>query len=118
MFSTYTRHWMVGFGLGAIALVTGASAAGLVNYAHRAPAAATVTAPQFPVVSGDLGEVIVHAPGDLGEVVVHAPADLGEVLVLATRVDAPARYLAEVTVSAPRFAPSIDTGASALVAAQ
>jgi len=116
MFSTHTRHFIVGFGLGAIALVTGASAASFVTHAHRAPAAATT--PALPVVSGDLGEVIVTAPGDLGEVIVRAPADLGEVLVEATRITTPERTLAEVVVTAPRFEPGVGSGGATLVAAQ
>ena len=121
MFSTHTRHFIVAFGLGAVALVTGASAASLVNHTrHAAPAA--VTAPAMPFVSGDLGEVVVHPPRDLGEVVVRAPADLGEVLVQATRIHAPDAYLAEVVVSARRVDASFLQGASTamgtMVAAQ
>jgi hypothetical protein len=118
MFSTTTRHRMVAFGLGAIALVTGASAAGLVN--HTRHGATAVAAPAMPFVSGDLGEVIVHAPGELGEIIVRAPADLGEVLVQATRITAPDRYLAEVVVTAPRFeySPPAAEATATLVAAQ
>ena len=119
MFTTHTRHSLVAFGLGAIALVTGASAAGLVN--HGRPAARTQLSAPMPFVSGDLGEVIVTAPGDLGEVIVRAPADLGEVLVRATRINPPEQLLASVTVTAPRFvradAPAVE-GSATLVAAQ
>jgi hypothetical protein len=110
---------MVAFGLGAIALVTGASAASLVNHTRHG-AAAAVSTPAMPFVSGDLGEVIVHPAGDLGEIIVRAPADLGEVLVQSTRLGASDRYLAEVVVTAPRFesAQPATGSTSTLVAAQ
>lgn len=118
MLNTSTRHFVVAFGLGAIALVTGASAAGFVNHTrHTAP----VAAPAMPFVSGDLGEVIVHPVADLGEVIVRAPADLGEVLVQATRIGPADRYLANVVVSAPRFVRSAEpttASTATLVAAQ
>ena len=119
MFTTHTRHFLVAFSLGAIALVTGASAAGIVN--HGRPVARTQLSAPTPFVSGDLGEVIVTAPGDLGEVIVRAPADLGEVLVQATRINPPERLLADVTVTAPRFvreAVSAGGDGSSLVGAQ
>jgi hypothetical protein len=118
MFTTHTRHFLVAFGLGAVALVTGASAAGLVN--HGRPAAHTQVSAPAPFVSGDLGEVIVTAPGDLGEVIVRAPADLGEVLVKATRINPPERLLADVTVTAPRFVRESVTagGGATMVVAQ
>jgi len=91
------RHTAVALGLVAVAAVTGASAASFVR--HNAPAVRTET---LPVPSGDLGEIIVHAPHDLGEVVVHAPHDLGEVLVIVHREPAEGAYLAHVVVTVPR----------------
>ena len=96
MFSTTKRHLVVALGLIAVAGVTGASAAGYVTHTRHAVETSA------PVVSGDLGEVVVHAPGELGEVVVFAPHDLGNVLVEARRSTAGAPYLAEVLVTAPR----------------
>jgi len=119
MLNTSTRHWMVAFGLGAIALVTGASAASVVSHARHTNAVST---PALPFVSGDLGEVIVHPVADLGEVIVRAPADLGDVLVEARRFNATDGYLAQVVVSAPRFVRSNvepeSASTAALVAAQ
>jgi len=97
MYTNKIRHIAVALGLVAVAVVTGASAAG---FAHRAaPAARGET---LPVPAGDLGEVIVHAPHDLGEVIVHAPHDLGEVLVVVPRTPVSGTYLAEVVVTVPR----------------
>jgi hypothetical protein len=111
MFTSTKRHWAVALGLAAFIAVTGASAAGYVNHARHATA---VTAPAaMPVVSGDLGEVIVYPPHDLGEVTVHAPQDLGEVLVEARRPVAAGAFLAEVVVTAPR-----EDRAATLVAAR
>ena len=101
MFTSTKRHWAVAMGLAAFVAVTGASAAGFVTHArHATPAQAAPAA--MPVVSGDLGEVIVVAPQDLGEVIVHAPQDLGEVLVEARRPVAAGAYLAQVIVTAAR----------------
>ena len=96
MFSTTMRHLVVAVALVAVAGVTGASAAGYVKHTRHTVETAA------PVVSGDLGEVVVHAPSDLGEVTVYAPHDLGNVLVEARRSTAGAPYLAEVLVTAPR----------------
>jgi hypothetical protein len=101
MFTSTKRHWAVALGLAAFVAVTGASAAGYVTHTrHATPAQAAPAA--MPVVSGDLGEVIVYPPHDLGEVIVHAPQDLGEVLVEARRPVAAGAFLAEVVVTAPR----------------
>jgi hypothetical protein len=97
MYTNKIRHIAVALGLVAVAAVTGASAAGFAR--HNAPTVRTET---LPVPSGDLGEVIVHAPHDLGEVVVHAPHDLGEVLVTVHREPVAGSYLAEVIVTVPR----------------
>ena len=106
MFSTTMRHLVVAVALVAVAGVTGASAAGYVHTRHTLETAA-------PVVSGDLGEVVVHAPSDLGEVIVYAPHDLGNVLVEARRSTAGAPYLAEILVTAPRDDRPIVTPATA-----
>jgi len=101
------RHIAVALGLVAVAVVTGASAAGFAH--HAAPTARTET---LPVPSGDLGEVIVHAPHDLGEVIVHAPHDLGEVLVVVPREPVAGAYLAEVIVTVPREGVAVYTHAT------
>ena len=98
------RHLAVALGLVAVAAVTGASAAGFAR--HNAPTARTET---LPVPSGDLGEVIVHAPHDLGEVIVHAPHDLGEVLVIVHREPVEGAYLAHVVVTVPREGSTVYT---------
>ena len=109
MNNSTVRHWVVALGLVAVAGITGASAAGFVTHArHGAPVAA-------PVVSGDLGEVVIVAPADLGEVVVHAPHDLGDVMVEARRTGPAPAYLAEVVVTAPR---DVLASAATLVAAR
>ena len=113
MFNTTMRHLVVALGLVAVAGVTGASAAGYVKHTRQA---LETSAPV--VVSGDLGEVVIHAPGDLGEVVVFAPHDLGNVLVEAPRSAAGAPYLAEVLVTAPRNDARSATASGALVAAR
>ncbi len=120
MFNSTKRHSVVGLALVAFAGVTAASAAGYVSHSsHKAPASQTTAA---PVVSGDLGEVVITAPGELGEVVVFAPHDLGNVLVEARRTGAAPAMLAEVIVTAPRddravFAPEAIANAT-LVAAR
>ena len=115
MFTSTKRHWAVALGLAAFVAVTGASAAGFVTHArHAAPAAPTA----MPVVSGDLGEVVVYPPHDLGEVTVHAPQDLGEVLVEARRPLASGAFLAEVVVTAPRDEHAEFGSAATLVAAR
>ena len=96
MFTNKIRHIAVALGLTAVAAMTAASAAGFAHHAR---------APQnepLPVPSGDLGEVIVHAPHDLPDVIVHAPHDLGEVLVTVQRTPVEGAYLAEVVVTVPR----------------
>lgn len=117
MFTTTMRHLVVAVGLVAVAGVTGASAAGYVKHTRT-----SVEAPAPVVVSGDLGEVVVHAPNDLGEVIVYAPHDLGNVLVEARRSTAGAPYLAEVVVTASRDEAPVVTSATsatrALVAAR
>ena len=112
MFTNKIRHWAVALGLVAVAVagVTGASAAGFV---HHAPAARTEA---LPVPSGDLGEVIVHAPHDLGEVIVHAPRDLGEVLVTVHREPVEGAYLAHVIVTVPRESDALYTHATEVAA--
>ncbi len=80
------RHIAVALGLVAVAVVTGASAAG---FAHRAAPATR-------------GETLPVPAGDLGEVIVHAPHDLGEVLVIVPRTPLSGAYLAEVVVTVPR----------------
>lgn len=107
MFTNKIRHWAVALGLVAVAAVTAASAAG---FAHRA--ATPSRTESLPLPSGDLGEVIVHAPHDLGEVVVHAPHDLGEVLVTVHREPAEGAYLAHVVVTVPRESDAIYTHAT------
>jgi hypothetical protein len=97
MYTNKIRHIAVALGLVAVAVVTGASAAGFAR--HNAAAVRTET---LPVPSGDLGEVVVHAPHDLGEVIVHAPHDLGEVLVIVHPEPVDGAYLAEVVVTVPR----------------
>jgi hypothetical protein len=106
MYTNKIRHIAVALGLVAVAVVTGASAAG---FAHRASAARGET---LPVPAGDLGEVIVHAPRDLGEVIVHASHDLGEVLVVVPRTPVSGAYLAEVVVTVPREGAALDTNAA------
>ena len=107
MYTNKIRHIAVALGLVAVAVVTGASAAG---FAHRAaPAARGET---LPVPAGDLGEVIVPAPHDLGEVVVHAPHALGEVLVIVHREPAEGAYLAHVVVTVPREENAVYTHAT------
>ena len=96
------RRFAVALGLVAIAAVTGASAAGFAR--HSATPARTEP---LPAPSGDLGEVIVHAPHELGEVIVHASRDLGEVLVTVRREPVEAAYLAHVIVTAPREAGAV-----------
>jgi hypothetical protein len=119
MFTSKMRHWVVALGLVAVVGVTGASAAGFVNHA-RHTGQATTESGQAPVVSGDLGEVVIHAPNDLGEVVVFAPHDLGNVLVEARRTGAAPAYLAEIVVTAPRDDREIfaTAGTATLVAAR
>jgi len=99
MFTNKTRHLVVALALVAVAGITATSAAGFV---HNGSEAATATDSSRPMVSGDLGEVVVLAPHDLGEVIVHAPHDLGEVLVNVAREPAPGTYLAQIEVTAPR----------------
>jgi len=83
--------------------VTVASAAGTLGTRYAGSAAApTVQRQALPIVSGDLGEVVVRAPGDLGEIVVRAPGDLGEVLVRVARLPAAGQLMADLVVSAPR----------------
>jgi len=115
MFSTTMRHWVVAVALITVAGVTGASAAAYGKHTRQA-----LETPAPIVVSGDLGEVVIHAPGDLGEVVVFAPHDLGNVMVEARRSTAGAPYLADVIVTAPREAGDVVAAAtdSALVAAR
>ena len=107
MLTNKIRHSAIALGLVAIAAVTGASAAGFVRYGAQAAASAPL-----PVPSGDLGEVIVHAPHDLGEVIVHAPRDLGEVLVTIPREPAAGAYLAHVVVTVPRESDAVYTHAT------
>jgi len=97
MYTNKIRHIAVALGLVAVAVVTGASAAGFVRHNSAA-----VRIEALPVPSGDLGEVVVHAPHDLGEVIVHAPHDLGEVLVVVHREPVEGAYLAHVVVTVPR----------------
>ena len=98
--------------------ITVASAAGTLSARHAgSPPAPAVQRQALPVVSGDLGEVVVRAPGELGEVVVHAPGDLGEVLVSVARLPAAGQLMADVVVSAPRvhardLAPATNTAAA------
>ena len=74
MFTSTKRHWAVAMGLAAFVAVTGASAAGYVTHArHATPVQAAPSG--MPVVSGDLGEVVVYPPHDLGEVIVTAPRE-------------------------------------------
>ena len=89
MFSSKFRRVMVAVALVAVAGV--ATAGGF--HGHRLADNAT------PVVTGDLGEVVVYAPGNLGEVVVFAPHDLPEVRVSATREPIDAPVLADATAS-------------------
>jgi hypothetical protein len=105
MYTNKIRHWAVALGLVAVAGITGASAAGYTHHG-RLPAGRSET---LPVPSGDLGEVIVHAPGDLGEVIVHAPRDLGEVLVNVHREPVEGAYLAHVIVTVPREGSAVYT---------
>jgi hypothetical protein len=105
MLTNKIRHWVVALGLVAVAGITGASAAGFVRHAG-----ARVEA--MPVPSGDLGEVIVHAPHDLGEVIVHAPHDLGEILVTVHREPVEGAYLAHVIVTVPRESGAVYTNAT------
>ena len=106
MFTNKIRHVAVALGLSAVAAMTAASAAG---FAHHAKA--TQSEP-LPIPSGDLGEVVVHAPHDLPDVIVHAPHDLGEVLVNVHRVPVEGAYLAEVVVTVPREKGELYTRAS------
>jgi hypothetical protein len=98
--------------------ITVASAAGTLGARHAgSPPAPIVQRQALPVVSGDLGEVIVRAPGELGEVVVRAPGELGEVLVSVARLPAAGQLMADVVVSAPRvrardLAPDMNTAAA------
>jgi len=105
MLSNKIRHVAVALGLFAVAAMTAASAAGHARHAK-------MESESLPVPSGDLGEVVVHAPHDLGEVIVHAPHDLGEVLVTVHRVPVEGTYLAEVVVTVPREKAEIYTGAT------
>ncbi|MBS0393377.1 MAG: hypothetical protein JSR54_02065 [Proteobacteria bacterium] len=86
MLTNKFRHWLVALTLVAVAGVTAASAAGLT--AHRG---ATHRTDALPIPSGDLGEVVVHAPRDLGEVV-----------VTVHRQPVDGEFLAEVVVTVPR----------------
>ena len=115
MLNRNVRHLVVAVALVAVVGVTAASAAGSVNALQAVRIAAPTAAHEMlPQVSGDLGEVVVHAPGYLGEIVVHAPGDLGEVLVSVARLPGVGQLMAEVVVMAPRFggadfAPATDT---------
>ncbi len=101
MLNRTIRHWMVAVALVTVAGVTAACASGLVHASRQASPAAAERA-GFPVVSGDLGEVIVYVSGNLGAGVIHAPHDLGEVLVEVPREPAAKTFLAEIVVSVPR----------------
>jgi hypothetical protein len=90
MFSSKIRHSMVAVALVAVA---GVATAGGFHGQHRVDGVQ-------PIVSGDLGEVVVYAPGDLGEVVVYAPQDLPEVRVSATREPFDAPFLADANDAA------------------
>ena len=105
MLTNKSRHFAVALGLVAIAAMTAASAAGHARHAK-------MQNESLPVPSGDLGEVVVHAPHDLGEVIVHAPHDLGEVLVTVHRVPVEGAYLAEVVVTVPRETTEMYAGAT------
>jgi hypothetical protein len=101
MLNRTIRHWLVAVALVAVAGVTAASASGLVHGSRQVSPIITERTGS-PVVSGDLGEVIVYAPGNFGAGVIHAPHDLGEVLVEVPREPAATTYLAEIVVSVPR----------------
>ena len=111
MLTNKIRHWAVALGLAAVAAVTGASAAGFARHAST-----PVHTERLPVPSGDLGEVVVHAPHDLPEVIVHAPHDLGEVLVTVHRAPVDGAYLAHVVVTVPRESEPVYTHATGAAA--
>ena len=104
MLSRQIRQWVVAFGLVAAAGITGASASSSAGGLHRA--ARLVASP--PVVSGELGEIVVRAPHDLGEVVVRAPHELNDVLVQVRPLPASGQYLAQVVVTARPFVGGFD----------
>ncbi len=94
MFSSKFRRVMVAVALVAVA---GVATAGGFHGNHRADIAT-------PVVTGDLGEVVVYAPGNLGEVVVYAPHDMPEVRVSATREPIDVPVLADAKDGVAQFA--------------
>ncbi len=100
MFTNKIRRFTVALGLVAVAAVTGASAAG---FAHRT--ATPVPSERLPVPSGDLGEVIVHAPHDLAAL-----------LLTVDREPVEGAYLAHVIVTVPREAGAVYSDATEAVA--
>ncbi len=94
------RRLAVALGLAAIAAVTGTSAAGFVHHP-----ATPARAEPLPVPSGDLGEVIVHAPHDLAAL-----------LLTVDREPVEGAYLAHVIVTVPREAGAVYSHATEAVA--
>jgi hypothetical protein len=99
MLSRQIRHWVVALGLVTVAGVTAASAAGSVNGLRQS----LQMGASAPLVSGDLGEIVVVAPHDLGEIIVRAPHDLDDVLVEVRSLPPSGQYLATVVVTASRI---------------